>query len=112
MFFVTVRHWQYYDWGTWVIVSQNQLTLPASPSARYCTVFKMLGCWMIKQRVAHNITNGRSARITVKPIVNCSILFYSTVSHSTSLTPLQTPEISPVTMRQKTMHLILNAIFF
>jgi hypothetical protein len=83
MFFMTVRHWQYYDWGTSVIISLNRVILLTSSSAKYCNVFKMWGCWMIKQRVAHKITNGWSARVTVMSNrkLNYSIRLYCLTQH-------------------------------
>jgi len=57
MFFVNVRHWWYKDSGTLAITSWNQLTVLTSLSARYCTLFKVRGSWMLLHTVAQK--NGK-----------------------------------------------------
>jgi hypothetical protein len=52
----------------------NHVTLLKSPSAKYCTLFKMRGCWMLKQRVAQKNGNVQGARVTAVPT-----LMYSTL---------------------------------
>jgi hypothetical protein len=51
-------HWLYYDLNTSTIISWNQVIVPTPPSARYCTLLKVWGCWMLKQRAAQKIING------------------------------------------------------
>jgi hypothetical protein len=74
---VTVRHWLYFDLCMWAIICWNQATLPTSPSAMYCTLFKVLCCWMLKQRVAQEIGSGRGSRFTVMPALMYSTFFFS-----------------------------------
>ena len=76
MFFVNVRHWWYKDSGTLAITTWNQLTVLISPSARYCTLFKVWGSWMLQQRVAQKIGNNQGTRVTVVPaLVYCTLFF-------------------------------------
>jgi hypothetical protein len=55
----------------------TRVTLPTSPSARYCTLFKVWGCRLLKQWAEPKIGNSRDARVTAVPTLMHSILFYS-----------------------------------
>ena len=37
---------------------------------------KVRGCWILKQRVAHKVGNGRGARVPAEPFLIYSVVFY------------------------------------
>jgi len=68
---MTARLWPHYELDTWVDILWNWVALRTSLSAGYCILFKVWGCWMLKQRVAHK---SDSAQVTMVPPLPHSIL--------------------------------------
>ena len=91
MYFVTVRHWWYEHLGTWPIISWNLVTLPTSPSGRYCTLLEVWGCWLCKQRVAQKIGNDQGERAHCGAhlivFINSTVLYSS--SYISCLWPIE-----------------------
>jgi hypothetical protein len=81
-FFMTVKHWKYYDLGNWDIISWHQITILTSPSAKYCSLFKVWGWWMLKQGVAQKDGKSQSTRAPVTLALWYCTVFYTGVVHA------------------------------